>query len=273
MRWTLIAAAVLVVGAGAPLFLAPTQTERLFVFPVEPALTAAFFGANFWSAAVIEALSATRRRWADARAALPGVFSYTVLTGGFSIANLGQFNPNAGKWVWLAVYTLFPVAMIAAWLVQRRAPGAEPPRGAPLPRGLRVLLGALSGVVFGLGVVMVLFPMTGGRLWAWELTPPSARYEGAGGGSMEPYVGCWLIGIGAVAAGALRENDARRAVPIFAGAVALAALHSVVLIRFGGQIMWWFPEVWAFAGAVAACGVAGTWGLVVARRSQAEPTI
>jgi hypothetical protein len=53
-RWMLIAAAFLVVGAGLDLFLFPEHTGTLFAWAIDPPLTAAFLGANYLAAGVVE---------------------------------------------------------------------------------------------------------------------------------------------------------------------------------------------------------------------------
>ena len=80
MRVLLGAAAVLVSGAGVPLFLLSTTTAEHFAWTIEPALTAATLGAAYWGSAVIEAQAARAKTWAEARVAVPGVLIFITVT-------------------------------------------------------------------------------------------------------------------------------------------------------------------------------------------------
>lgn len=263
MQWVIRVATLLVLGAGAPLMIAPGRTDEFFVFPIDPALTAGFIGSNYWAAVVIEGWSSLRRRWVDARSALFGIFAFSSLTGVVSIVNIGQFDlASAFTWIWLAVYTLFPVMMVVAWVRQRRAEGVDDDRAA-LPSPLRMLLGLIAIVLLPIGAGLMLYPAEASAVWAWELTTADASYRTAGGTSVEPYIGCWLVGIGLVVGGALLENDAHRARPIFAGMVALLVLQVLTLIRLGEPIDWSRPQAWGLAGALGLIGVTGVWGCVI----------
>src|SRR5262245_66272901 len=79
LRVLLGVAAFLVLLAGLQLFGFSLRTKDYFAWTVANPLTAAFFGANFWGAFVIEALGARERRWVAARIAVWPVFAYTVL--------------------------------------------------------------------------------------------------------------------------------------------------------------------------------------------------
>src|SRR5262249_22218028 len=62
-RWMLIAAALLVLSAGLDLFIFPDRTDTMFAWTMEPAWTAAFLGANYLAAGVIELGAALQRTW------------------------------------------------------------------------------------------------------------------------------------------------------------------------------------------------------------------
>lgn len=52
---------------GLPLVLAPTQTGRFFAWTIEPPLTAAVLGANYWSSALFAVAASRERSWAAGR--------------------------------------------------------------------------------------------------------------------------------------------------------------------------------------------------------------
>jgi hypothetical protein len=60
-------ATLLVSAVGVFLFALGEDTHRLFAWTIKPPLTAAFLGANYWSAIFLAVLSARERVWANAR--------------------------------------------------------------------------------------------------------------------------------------------------------------------------------------------------------------
>src|SRR5207247_11137137 len=97
--------------AGVQLFVLTNRTEHWFAWTIAVPLTAAFLGAFYWTAIPLAALSATRRYWADARVAIPGVFVFLVLTFVTSMLHLGKFHlhdadhvARGAAWLWLVIY-------------------------------------------------------------------------------------------------------------------------------------------------------------------------
>lgn len=259
MRRLLGLATVLVALAGLSLFVVPTRTAQWFAWTVEPALTAAVLGAAYWASAVVEATSARARTWADARVAVPGVLVFTALTLVVTLVHLDRFHlgpdvpagTRAIAVAWLAIYAVVPVALAVLWLRQRRLPGGDPPRTLPLPLWLRAALGTMAAVLLVAGVALLLAPQTVATAWPWELTPLTGRA-----------IGAWLVGLGVSAAQTVVEDDARRARPVAAGAVALAVLCALAVARFPGEIDAGPPAV--VAGLVLAAW-AGLGAAILAR--------
>ena len=135
MRRMLLVASALVFIVGIQLFVLSEQTDRYFAWTVAPPLTAAFLGAAFWAAGILELLAARQRVWASARIAVPAVLLFTTLTLLATLLHLDRFHlDTASGWVWLAVYAAVPPVMLALFVRQLRVPGGDPPRRAPLPR-------------------------------------------------------------------------------------------------------------------------------------------
>lgn len=55
---------------GLPLVLLTTQTAAYFAWTIEPPMTAAFLGANYWSSALLTLLAARETLWARGRVAV-----------------------------------------------------------------------------------------------------------------------------------------------------------------------------------------------------------
>lgn len=267
MRRVLYVAGALVFGAGFTLTIFPETTDRNFAFTIVPPATAAFLGALYLAAGVVEVLSARERVWANARAAVPGVFVFTVLTAVVTVRGIDQLHlTRAAGWLWIGVYALVPPSMLWIWFRQVQARGGDPARSAPLLRPVRAGLGGLAALLLAAGLALTLVPRRASGLWPWELTPADAVYR-TGGVSMEPYVGAWLIGLGLVAGAAWREGDARRAQAVLAGSVALGLLQATVILRFAGTIDWSHPGAYVYAAVVAGFFAVGILGL----RAQARP--
>src|SRR5262245_36024805 len=222
VRVLLEVAAALVLLAGTQLFGFPLRTAEFFAWTIANPLTAAFLGASYWASFVIEALAARERLWANARIAVPSVLVFTVLTMVVSLVYLSQFHlggrfvlhTRVVAWGWLAVYALVPLLLVVVLIVQLRTPGSDPPRRDPAPRWLLAIIGAHAAGLLGLGLVLLVAPSTGARVWPWTLTPLTARA-----------IGAWLVGLAVAAAHALVERDLRRLRPAAWGYIAIAVLQ------------------------------------------------
>lgn len=273
IRTWLLIAGTLVLIIGTSLFLAPEQTNRLFAWTIAPPnnryLTAAFLGAAYWAGSVLEFLAAREPIWARARVAIPAVWVFTTLTllATLMHINLFHLNPPLGTpaepltvfltYIWLAVYTLVPIAVPIMVMIQRRAPGGDPPRLALLPGWLRAVLIFHAALLIGLGAVMFVSPATGAPLWPWPLTPLTARA-----------VAAWLVGIGVAAGHMALENDLTRDRVAFRAYVAIAVLQAIALLRYLGDVNPADPRLWLYVLGLLSFLVVGVAGLLL---QPAEP--
>lgn len=256
MRRMLLTASVLVLAAGAQLFLLSEQTDRYFAWTVLPPLTAAFLGAAFWASFVLEFLASRERDWAHARVAVPAVLVFTTLTLVATLLHLDRFHLDSPfGWVWIAIYVVVPPTMLFFLLRQLRAPGVDPPRAAPPPAWMRPLLALHAVVLFGLGVPLFLIPTAILPLWPWMLTPLTARA-----------VASWLIGLGVGAATVVRENDRDRARVAMAAYAALAGLELIALARYAGTLDWADPRLLVYLLFLLSALAVGLAGWLAARR-------
>lgn len=238
-RALLLAAAVLVLLAGTQLFVFTERTATHFAWTIANPLTAAFLGAAYWGSFVIELLAARQRYWANARIAVPTVFVFTVLTLGVTLGYLELFHlggrfgaaTQAVTWAWIAVYALVPVLLGAVAVMQWRVRGPDPPAGAPLPSWLAGLLGVQSSALLTVGLILLVSPVQGGRLWPWPLTPLTARAAGA-----------WLLSLGLAGVHALWERELRRLRPAGWGYLTIGALELIALARYPDRVQWSQPE-------------------------------
>ena len=234
MRRWLRLDALLVFVTGVQCFVLAEYTALFFAWTIQPPLTAAFLGAAYWAALPLVWLSARAGAWARARVAVYGVLVFTTVTTVATLLHLDRFHLGAGQpplallagWAWMIVYLAVPPSLLFLLLRQRRVPGGDPARVAPLPTWARAVLVAQAVVMLPLGVWMFAAPGASGW-WPWALTPLTSRA-----------VGAWLLGIGLTTAHAAWEGDWARLRPAMASYALLGALQLVNVARFAGTVEW-----------------------------------
>ena len=252
----LIAASILVLAAGIPLFLLSSQTETRFAWTIKPAVTAAFLGAGYWGSFVLEFLAARERVWARARVAVVPVLTFTVRRCVATLVHLDRFHFHSSStaaqistWGWLAVYALVPPVMTVLLVRQIRAPGVDPPRDAPLPPALRVVLVVQAGVMLAVGAL----------LYVGAGLDEGALAVGADAADRAP-VAAWLLGIGLTAAWVVWENDWRRVRVAMIGYAAIGVLQLVVLARYTDELDWSDVQAYVFLLFVLSMPLIGIYG-------------
>lgn len=267
MRAILVAAAVLVFLAGLQLYVFPLRTADWFAWTIEPPMTAVFLGGAYWSSAVLEVAGARSAGWGRARLTVWTVLVFTTLTLIVTLVHLDRFHlgdehPTSAQlvtWGWLAIYAVVPVAMVVAAGLQaatrRTATRLPATVRRQLPIGLRLLLTVLAVVLLAAGAALLLAPGPAAAMWAWPLTPLTARA-----------VGAWLVGLGWAAGHAALIDDAAWVRPLGLTGVAFVVLQAVALVRYGDALDWASAQAACFLAVLAAIGLASVWILALARR-------
>ena len=244
-------AVALVTSVGVFLFLLSGETERLFAWTIEPPLTAAFLGANYWAAFFLAFLSARERVWANARITYAVSIVFITLTMVATLLHLDKFNfDNVNGWLWTVVYVGVPPLLLYLIVAQLRLPGGDPPRSHPIERALAPLIVLQLAVVLVVGLALFVAPSTSDDLWPWTLTPLTSRA-----------VGAWLLALAAGLASTLYERDWRRirvAVPTFA---AMPALQTIALARYSDTVDWTSASLWCYLAYLASLLALGVYGL------------
>lgn len=258
LRLTLTAFAALALVAGFLLFALAEETDRFFSWTIQPPLTAAFLGAAYWAAFVLIAWTARRRTWEEAVPTMVPVTTIAVLLLATTLVHLDKFDLDSlFGWFWLVVYCALPF-LLGLLVVRQLAVPPEPSDVAftPVPGMLRAVLAGQALAMLGVGIVLWVSPSSADTIWPWPLTPLTARA-----------VGSFLIGFGAAAAFAVRDNRLER----FRGAAyayaALGALELLAAAIFGADFA--DGEEWAFiafAASVLLVGLAGSAGVSGAER-------
>lgn len=249
-------AILLVTSVSFFLFILSESTERLFAWPINPPLTAAFLGANYLAAVFLAYLSARERVWGRARITYAVSIVFITLTLVATLMHLDKFTfDNVNGWLWLFVYVAVPPLLVVLLPLQLRHPGREPPRRAPIEPWLYPILAVQAVIVLVIGVALFVAPSSADSLWPWPLTPLTSRA-----------VAAWLLALAAGLAVALWERDWERIrVAVFTFA-AMPVLQFVALARFSDTVNWDSAGIWLYVAFLTSILFLGLYGI---RRSWA----
>jgi hypothetical protein len=256
MRVLLVAFTALTVLGFVALDVLAAHTADLFAWTIEPPVTAAFLGSGYAAGTLLVALTLRTRAWTNARVAVLTVLVFTVLTLGATLLHLDKFHFGAegliargAAWFWLVVYLVVPPALLVLLVVQRRAPGADPPARFPMPGWLALVLAVQGTLMIAVGVALYVDPGTAATLWPWPLTPLTARA-----------VASWLVAFGIAAALAIGERDLGRLELPAAAYTVLGTLQLVTVARFAGEVRWGSPAAGLYVAALATVVASGGYG-------------
>ncbi len=220
--------------AGIQLFFLSDKTDLYFSWTIQSTLMAATLGAFYFGAMTFGILTSREKAWANVRGPAFGLFAFIVLTLVATLLHLDRFHlgsemlvTRTSAWLWMSVYSVLPVLMLIALVLQARVLGADPRRTSALPAWVRLLLllHALAGIL--LGGWLFFAPSSLIPAWPWALTPLTARALAA-----------WLFALGIVGLQAILENDWQRNRIMAAGFCVSASMALLALVRFSSQMNW-----------------------------------
>lgn len=252
---------------GMPLFLFAASTATLFAWTIDPPLTAAILGANYWASVALALWAARERWWAHGRISISVALVFAPITTAATFIHFGAFHTDASgftlvvTWFWIVAYGIYPLQL--GWMLARqlRTPGGDPPRTRPLPGWLRAVFIAQAVVLIPLGVVMFVAPDAVSGGWPWTTLA---------GGPIAPLsvraLSAWVLAFGVLAAHAVRENDVDRVRPALLASPVLVALHAIALARFGGVMQWDAPGAYVYLAYLASCAAVAAFGIRNRRR-------
>lgn len=202
-------------------------------------------------------LAAREKVWARARIAVPAVFTFTTLTLIATLLHLDRFHfnsPNsiaqAAAYLWLAIYLIVPIGMLALLATQLRVPGSDPSRNLPLPTWMVIVLGLQGAVMVGTGVALFVAPQLVATIWPWKLTPLTGRA-----------IGAWLIGVGIFAVHMAWENEFSRVRAGMISYTAFAALELLAMRRYPSDLNWGNLGAWLYILLIVSVMLVGVYGL------------
>lgn len=183
LRPTRVTAIVIVpflVVAAILLFGFPSRTGELFAWAIAPPLSAYMLASAYVGGIWFFGGVARTRRW---HRVAPGFPAVVVFAGALLIAtllHLDRFSQNISFAAWVALYATTPFLIAWLWWMQRLADDGTPDvPDARVPRVVRGLMLAVGAASLATGAAMFLAPTLVIPLWAWDLTPLTARVLGA----------------------------------------------------------------------------------------------
>jgi hypothetical protein len=242
---------------GFPLVVLTTRTDMYFAWTIEPPLTAAFLGANYWSSALLAVLAARETTWARGRISISVALAFAPLTTAATLMHLDKFHlDTVYGWFWVGAYVVYPPMLGVLFARQLRVPGGDPPRTFPLPGWIRATLGAHALIMVPLGVALFVGPETVGGVWPWTLTPLTGRV-----------VAAWVLALGVLGAHAILENDFSRTKVALLAYPFLGLMHVAAIVRFGDDMHWGKAGAYAYLVLVVSTFPLGIYGWLTLRRT------
>ncbi|MQA74408.1 MAG: hypothetical protein GEU88_08745 [Solirubrobacterales bacterium] len=254
MRAFLYVAIALTFAAGTQLVVLAEHTDLYFAWAIDAPMSAAFIGASFWAASVVLLWAARQRHWVRARVPVPSVFVVATLLLIATLQHIEQFDGLLGA-LWTEVYAVVPPLAVALAAMQLFVPGTDPAPRARLPRGLRIALAVHAAVLLVLGALLYLWPGDAGSIWAWALTPLTAKA-----------IGTWLLGIGTLAAYVAWRDDRADVPGASLAYIVLALLLALAAARFPDDLDFAAAQTWVFLAFVATAFAIGGHGALMSLR-------
>jgi hypothetical protein len=176
-----IAAIVVValVGGSVVLLLFPANHD-LFVWPVQPRLSAFMLGSAYLAGSYYWTRILLGARWYDIQAGLLPVALFAAALGIATVMHWDKFRHGGALiLIWVGLYATVPLVLPAAWLVERQRRPAAPPTAQSVRRGLRTALAVAGALQLALGILMFVDPGVVADHWPWPLTDLTARTTAA----------------------------------------------------------------------------------------------
>jgi hypothetical protein len=159
------------------LYLRPDLSGERFAWRIQPDFTAFWMGTGYLGGAWFFASVVRARRWHEVTLGFPPVCAFVWVMLGVTVLHWGRFDIHHLPFqLWLILYVITPLLIPALWLVNRRHDPVQPDSGATVvPSPVRGLMGLIGAALVVSALWMFLFPQSAVDIWAWKLTPLTAR--------------------------------------------------------------------------------------------------
>lgn len=229
-------------------------TDRLFAWTIRPPITAMLLGSAYAGGIVFFVHVVRPNRWHAVRNGFPAVLLFATLLAVATFLHWDRFHfGHLSFIVWVTLYVTTPFLVLAAMIVNRgEDSGAVDRQDAVLPGWVRILLALIGLGSLVVGLVLFVAPQLAISIWAWPLTPLTARVCGAIL-TLPGMVNLWMLG------------DARWSAfrQIFQAQLVALALMLLALLLRGGELLWSRPSaallVWGLVGSFVVYAALYVW--------------
>jgi hypothetical protein len=179
--WVALLVLPFLAAAVALLYVLPTTTDRFFAWTIAPSMTAMLLGSAY-AGGIWFFLQVLRvGRWHRVRHGFTAVLLFATLLALATFLHWDRFHfGHLSFLTWVVLYVSTPPLVAAALFLQRRADPGDPERADPVvPLAVRIVLAGIGLAALVTGAALFLAPQAFTGVWAWRLTPLTARVVGA----------------------------------------------------------------------------------------------
>jgi hypothetical protein len=163
--------------AFAVLYLRPDLSGERFAWKIQPNFTAFWMGTGYLGGAWFFASVVRAKRWHEVTLGLPPVCAFVWVMLAVTVLHWERFDIHHLPFqLWLILYVVTPLLIPALWFANRRHDPMLPDKGATIVQPqVRAAMGVIGGTLVAVALWMFLFPQAAVAVWAWKLTPLTAR--------------------------------------------------------------------------------------------------
>jgi len=159
------------------LYLRTDRTRQLWAWEIRSPMSSLMLASAYASGAYYFARAVFARRWHHIGRGLLPVLAFASLMGVVTVVHWPLFiHGNVAFTLWAALYFSTPVLVAAVWWVNRREDTGRPDEGdVILSYGSQRIIGAIGILGLAMAGLLLLAPHLLIDVWAWPLTPLTAR--------------------------------------------------------------------------------------------------
>lgn len=223
------------------LYLFPGRSGLLFAWPVKPNMSAMMLGATYLGGAYFFTRVVQSKHWHTVRLGFWPVTAFAGILGIATILHWDKFTPGHISFIlWAILYFTLPFVIPLVWYRNQQANREfVSPAERMLPKGLRIILGAIGAVMALASAILLIFPEWMIPIWPWALTPLTARILAA-----------MFILPGLVALGVARDGHLSSAQHVFGAQVISIIFILLAMVIARADIDWNSLGIYTFIGGL-----------------------
>jgi hypothetical protein len=163
--------------AFAVLYFRPDLSGERFAWKIQPTFTAFWIGTGYLGGAWYFASVVRAKRWHEVSLGLPPVCAFVWVMLAATVLHWERFDVHHLPFqLWLILYVVTPLLIPGLWFANRRRDPIQPDAGAAIvPSRVRTAMAWIGGMLVAVALWMFMFPQAAIGVWAWKLTPLTAR--------------------------------------------------------------------------------------------------